>query len=128
MKIIKFPTLKNTKNAKVINERLETRYNIYCAIKEYDTDRALSEVVFNDGTYNVLMVEPVRDEVYECTEYVNLVLIQKKYRGKVARVVRKKVLLANIDTFEANESIMTHGVYTRIKRYLHMYEWTYILT
>ena len=126
MKIIKFPNLKKDKNAEVISEMVETRYNIYCAIKEYDTDRVLSEVVFNDGTYNVLMVEPVRDEEYECTEYVDLVLIQKKYRGKVARVVHRKVILANIDTFEADESIMTHGVSTRIKRYLHMYEWTYI--
>lgn len=126
MKIIKFPNLKNDKNAEVISEMVETRYNIYCAIKEYDTDRVLSEVVFNDGTYNVLMVEPVRDEEYECTEYVDLVLIQKKYRGKVARVVHRKVILANIDTFEADESIITYGVYIRIKRYLHMYEWTYI--
>lgn len=126
MKIIKFPTLKNAKNAKVINERLETRYNIYCAIKEYDIERAICEVVFNDGTCNVLMVEPVRDEEYECTEYVDLVLTQKKYKGNVARVVQKKVILANIDTFEADESIITYGVYTKIKRYLHMDEWTYI--
>lgn len=126
MKIIKFPNLKNDKNTEVISEMVETRYNIYCAIKEYDTDRVLSEVVFSDGTCNVLMVESVRDEEYECTEYVDLVLTQKKYKGNVARVVQKKVILANIDTFEADESIMTHGVYTRIKRYLHMYEWTYI--
>jgi len=126
MKIIKFPNLKNDKNVEMISERLETRYNIYCAIKEYDIERAICEVVFSDGTCNVLIVEPVRDKQYECTEYVDLVLNQKKYRGKVARVVQRKVILANIDTFEANENIMTHGVYTRIKRYLHMYEWTYI--
>ncbi len=126
MKIIKFPNLKNDKNAEVISERVETRYNIYCAIKEYDIERAICEVVFSDGTSNVLIVEPVRDEQFECTEYVNLVLTQKKYRGKAARVVGKKVLLTNIDTFEADESIISYGVYTRIKRYLHMYEWTYM--